>query len=98
VAAARGYLPADVPLVKQIAALSGDTVCAAGLQISINGSPAAVVRAADARGRPLPTWSGCRRLGPRDVFLLMAHVPDSFDGRYFGVVTTAAIIGRLAPL
>lgn len=84
--------------MKQIAALSGDTVCAEGLHISINGLPAAVARAADAQGRALPTWYGCRRLGPQDVFLLMPHVPESFDGRYFGVVTSAAIIGRLAPL
>jgi type IV secretory pathway protease TraF len=33
-----------------------------------------------------------------EVFLLMEGVPDSFDGRYFGPVTTAAIVGRLVPL
>ncbi|NJO35955.1 MAG: S26 family signal peptidase, partial [Rhodospirillales bacterium] len=33
-----------------------------------------------------------------EVFLLMEGVADSFDGRYFGPVPTASIIGRLAPL
>jgi type IV secretory pathway protease TraF len=28
----------------------------------------------------------------------MEGVADSFDGRYFGPVTTAAIVGRLVPL
>lgn len=97
-AAERGYLPHDVPLVKRAAALDGDTVCAAGDAISINGRVVAKRLARDRLGRPLPTWSGCHLLDGGEVFLLMEGVSDSFDGRYFGPTPTAAIIGRLAPL
>jgi len=97
-AAERGYIPANVPLVKRIAAQRGDTVCSTGDDISINGVAVAVRRARDGLGRALPRWSGCRALGADDIFLLMTAAPASFDGRYFGITPRAAIIGRLVPL
>lgn len=97
-AAKRGYLPATVPLVKRIAALSGDTVCAVGRVVTINGYHVANRLAADHLGRPLPAWTGCRALHPGEVFLLMEDVPDSFDSRYFGPVSVHSIIGKLMPL
>ncbi len=97
-AAERGYLPQNVPLVKRVAAQGGDVVCAAGDVISVNGLAVAQRLARDRLGRPLPAWIGCQTLEPDDVFLLMEDVTGSFDGRYFGPVPRAAIIGRLAPL
>lgn len=97
-AAARGYLPAGVPLVKRVAALDGDIVCAAADVISVNGRVATERLARDRLGRPLPAWTGCHLLDDGEVFLLMEGVSDSFDGRYFGSVRRAAIIGRLVPL
>jgi len=97
-AAERGYLPATVPLVKRVAALDGDIICAAGDAISVNGRVVAERLARDRLGRPMPRWSGCRLLDGGEVFLLMEGVSDSFDGRYFGPVRRAAIIGRLVPL
>lgn len=97
-AARRGYLPASVPLVKRVSALDGDTVCADGAAIRIDGWRVATRLAADRKGRKLPAWSGCQILGRGQVFLLMAAVPDSFDGRYFGPIGTRAVIGRLVPL
>ncbi|MGE3651622.1 MAG: S26 family signal peptidase [Reyranellaceae bacterium] len=97
-AAERGYLPENVPLVKRVAALDGDIVCAAGDVISVNGRVVAERLARDQLGRPLPSWSGCHLLDSGEVFMLMEGVADSFDGRYFGPTPTAAIIGRLAPL
>ncbi len=97
-AAARGYLPSSVPLVKRVAALSGDTVCAFLRTITISGRPVAERLASDRAGRPLPAWSGCRKLGDGEIFLLMEDVPDSFDSRYFGPVPMDAIIGRLTPV
>ncbi|MDZ3836998.1 MAG: conjugative transfer signal peptidase TraF [Rhodospirillales bacterium] len=97
-AAERGYLPHDVPLVKRVAALDGDTVCAANDVISVNGRVVAERLAHDRLGRRLPSWSGCHLLDGGEAFLLMEGVADSFDGRYFGPVPTVAIIGRLAPL
>ncbi|GAA0547571.1 conjugative transfer signal peptidase TraF [Rhizomicrobium palustre] len=97
-AAKRGYLPFNVPLVKCIAALAGDKICADGNRIVINGHIAALRQERDASHRPLPHWSGCQILRPDEVFLLMADVPSSFDGRYFGPVSRHAVLGKLRPL
>ena len=97
-AAARGYLPFDVPLVKRIVALRGDHICADGDTIFVNGRAVTTRLTTDSKGRALPHWQGCQVLGHSAVFLLMASVPDSFDGRYFGPIQRHAVIGRLTPL
>ncbi len=97
-AAERGYIPANVPLIKRIVGQGGDMVCAFGDTIIENGQTIAKRLDHDHLGRPLPHWSGCHRLDSDEVFLLMAGVSDSFDGRYFGPVKTTLIIGRLVPL
>ena len=93
-AASRGYLPLHVPLVKSVAALAGDRVCAAGARLSVDGRLAAVRRLRDARGRRLPWWSGCRTLGAGDLLLLTPANPDAFDGRYFGPTRRSQLVGR----
>lgn len=96
-AAQRHYLPANVPLIKRVAARDGDEVCALGYEIFVNGRWVAERRAADRQGRPLPWWTGCERLRDGRAFLLM-DAPDSFDGRYFGPISETAIIGKATPL
>lgn len=96
-AAERRYLPGNVPLLKRVAAVRGDHVCALGETLAVNGRAVARRRAADAQARPLPWWRGCRALRDGEYLLLM-DAPDSFDGRYFGPVEAAAIIGRATPL
>ena len=63
-AARRRYVPANVPLVKRIAALTGNQACAAGTLVAITGGPAVRRHVADRRGRPLPGWGGCRTWHP----------------------------------
>jgi type IV secretory pathway protease TraF len=96
-AAQRHYLPANVPLLKRVAARDGDEVCALGQEIFVNGRRVAERRVADRQGRPLPWWSGCEHLRGGRLFLLM-DAADSFDGRYFGPVDEAAMIGKATPL
>jgi conjugative transfer signal peptidase TraF len=93
-AAARGYLPFNVPLVKQVAAAAGDRVCASGAVILVNGAPTVRRWRADRAGRPLPRWSGCVVLARDELLLLMPGGPASFDGRYFGVTNSDAVVGR----
>lgn len=94
VAAQRRYVPVNVPLVKAVAAVAGDEICALGRNIFINGEWAAERRMVDAKGRTMPWWSGCIRLRGRQLFLLMPRSPASFDGRYFGVTEGRLVIGR----
>jgi conjugative transfer signal peptidase TraF len=97
-AADRHYLPLSVPVLKRIAGLAGDLVCADSGIVVVNDHVAAGTLLIDREGRPLPAWTGCRTLTHDEVFLLMADVPASFDGRYFGPVPVASVIGRLVPL
>jgi type IV secretory pathway protease TraF len=93
-AAGRHYIPANVPLVKRVAGVPGDRVCAAGVTITVNGRPLAARRASDRLGRPLPWWTGCRTLRDGALLLVMADTPDSFDGRYFGPTSPSDVIGK----
>jgi type IV secretory pathway protease TraF len=52
----------------------------------------------DRRGRTLPRWQGCRAVPVGEVFLMNRQSEDSLDGRYFGSLPTAAIVGRAEPL
>ncbi|PZU06093.1 S26 family signal peptidase [Sphingomonas sp.] len=94
----RRYVEANVPLLKPIAAMDGATICRLGLRVTINGRTAVAALARDRFGRPLPTWSGCYRLRPDQLFLIAPAHPDSFDGRYFGPVSKAQILGIATPL
>jgi conjugative transfer signal peptidase TraF len=93
-AARRGYIPMGVPLIKRVAAVNGARICARDRHIFINGRLVAERLAHDAHHRPLPQWTGCRRMHRGEYFLLMAEVPASFDGRYFGAVGRQDIIGK----
>jgi conjugative transfer signal peptidase TraF len=92
-----GYLPRGVPILKHILALPGQTVCRFGSAISVDAVAVGDARERDSHGRALPFWWGCRVVAEGDVFL-MNRSADSFDGRYFGPLPAASIVGRAEPL
>jgi conjugative transfer signal peptidase TraF len=94
IASQRRYIPDNVPLVKQVAAMAGDDVCGLGPIIFVNGVKLLQRLAADAKGRPLLWWNGCVRLRGRQLFLAMPNNPASFDGRYFGVTEGDLVVGK----
>lgn len=96
--AERGYLPATVPLLKRIAAVSGQRICRFGHGVTIDGEFVGAARARDRLDRPLPAWFGCRKLHSGELFVMNPAAPDSFDGRYFGVLRMADVIGRVTPV
>ncbi|MDV3256954.1 MAG: S26 family signal peptidase [Sphingomonas sp.] len=93
-AAQRHYLPRGIPIIKEVAAATGDEVCASGHGIFLFGKIIATRLEADPEGRSMPWWSGCRRLGAGEVLLLNGRNPFSFDGRYFGPTPSSLVIGR----
>ena len=97
-AAQRSYLPTRIPLLKRVGAVAPQEVCVIGGSVRIDGVPSAAVLSADRWGRPLPSWSQCRRLRPGELFLLSVTNPASFDSRYFGPVSAAAVIGVARPV
>jgi len=96
--AMRHYVPLGVPLLKHVAAKSGQRVCRHGVQITIDGHVVASAKLHDSRKRPLPQWRGCRTLNPSELFLLNSAIPDSLDSRYFGPLSIAQVIGEARPL
>ncbi len=95
--AGRRYLALGVPLLKHVAALPGQRVCRIGRAILIQGAPSGLALDGDRRGRPLPVWRGCQLVSSPTV-LVMNAAPDSLDGRYFGPLPRAGIVGRALPL
>lgn len=97
-AAQRGYLPANVPLLKTVAAMAPQRVCVQGSQVRIDGDLVTRRLRWDRQGRALSTWQACRRLVSDELFLLSTANPASFDSRYFGPVSADTVIGRAQPL
>jgi conjugative transfer signal peptidase TraF len=96
-AARRHYLPANVPLVKRVAAEPGDRVCAIRDTITVEDRAVAVRRERDGQGRPMPRWQGCLTLRHGATLLLMPD-PASFDGRYFGPTKRDDVVGKARSL
>ena len=90
----RGYLPAGVPLLKPVVALTGEWVCVEDAEVRVNGAVLATnVTDVDSEGRLLPQWAECRVLAADEVFLLSTRSEQSFDSRYFGPVASQSIVG-----
>lgn len=94
----RRYIGTGVPLIKRIVALAGDLVCEHEGAVAVNGRLLAQALAADGRGRPMPVWEGCRRLGEGEFFALMDRSHYSLDSRYFGPMATVLIVGKAKAL
>lgn len=94
----RNYLPRGVPLLKHALGLPGQTVCRIRLDVLIDGIGMATACERDRRGRSLPNWQGCHTIAEGQVFLMNYQSTDSLDGRYFGPLPAASIIGRAVPL
>ncbi len=94
----RHYLPKGVPMLKRILGLPGQTVCRTDHTITVDGIAMGEALDRDRRGRPLPIWRGCQVIAENEVFLMNRHSDDSLDGRYFGPLSAATIIGLANPL
>ena len=94
----RRYLPLPVPLLKRIAAVSGQRVCERDGVVEIDESPVARAKTRDGLGRPLDAWTGCRTLRDGELFLLSRNTESSFDSRYFGPIDHTRVIGRAIPV
>jgi type IV secretory pathway protease TraF len=93
-----GFLPREVPLLKHVVAVSGQTVCRSADVVTVDRAAVGKAKDRDHLGRPLPRWSGCHTLSAGEVFLMNPVVPDSLDSRYFGPLPVTAIIARAVPL
>jgi len=103
----RGYRSPGVcqdsgaPLLKPIIAKCGDRVELSARGLRVNGILLAntVPLAQDTKGRPLRSWPfGRFEVAPGTVWVASSHDSRSFDSRYFGPVSIAAIRNRVKVL
>lgn len=95
-AGSRAYLgslgmPADVLLLKRVAAVGGERVCGRN-GIVETARWRIEARPQDRRGVRMAVWRECRVLRADELFLL-GDTPGSFDSRYFGPVSRSEITG-----
>jgi len=80
--------------LKPVAAMPDDQVCnGAALGLWINGRHRGATANRDQEGRPLPVWQDCRRIAADELFTFTDHVATSFDGRYYGPIRRARVVG-----
>jgi conjugative transfer signal peptidase TraF len=98
----RGSCPdGSQELVKEIAAIPGDSVVLARAGFMVNGRviPGSALRAADRSGRPLPHPPFGQRAVPRgELWVLGLDHCASWDSRYFGAVPLDHVRAAAIPL
>ena len=97
-AAQRHYLPATVPVLKQIIATAGQLVCVRHGTVYVDSRLLVRARAFDGAHRPLIAWDGCRTLHADEFLLINAGSESSFDSRYFGPLSRANVLANAIPL
>jgi conjugative transfer signal peptidase TraF len=80
------------PVLKAVAAVSGDVVCTTSGLLVINGRRMGPIQTLDNEGARLPRWRGCGVLPKGEVFVFSDRIPNSFDSRYYGPVATRDIV------
>lgn len=103
----RGYLgggtcPGGVePILKEIAALPGDTVVVDSLGMAVNGRRLSHSRPLprDSRGRPLDSMPWSRYVvRPGEAWLWSPYAAHSYDSRYYGALPFVGLVGVARPL
>jgi conjugative transfer signal peptidase TraF len=85
-----------VPLLKPVAAIAGETVCAWEDGLWVSGEwYGPILDHAD--GKRLIQMVGCHTLQPGEVFLASTQ-PRSLDSRYFGPIAATALTAQALPL
>jgi conjugative transfer signal peptidase TraF len=83
------------PLIKEIAAVEGDTVTVTTAGVVLNGTlrTGTALLSFSSRGKPLPQASSQKI--PRGELFLLGSSPESLDSRYFGTIPIRDVQGVL---
>jgi conjugative transfer signal peptidase TraF len=94
------YLPANIPLIKRIAAIPGEVVETSARGVRVNGIlwPDSAPLTHDQEGRSLQPYPfGTYRVAAGQLWVMSNH-PRGLDSRYFGPVTESSVISPLVPI
>lgn len=106
VAVARGYLPnglcsgGGAPLLKPVAARSGDLVEVTAQGVAVNGHLVATpIATVDSAGRAMPAVArGMHKVAPHELWVLSSYHPGSFDSRYYGAIPRSSVLAGMVPV
>nr|AGH89291.1 TraF DNA processing protein, signal peptidase [uncultured bacterium] len=96
-----GFCPGGYgEMIKKILAAKGDEVAFRDDGVYVNGQllPYSKPLNVDPGGRPLPIRNEVLILDKSELLLMTDQSPSSFDGRYFGPVTTSQVISTISPV
>ncbi len=97
-----GSCPTNTPpILKQVAAMAGDTIEVADEYVAVNG--ALILQSAtqkvDSQGRAMPVFPrGLYTLKTGEVWLLTTNIPNSLDSRYMGPAQASDLIATARPV
>lgn len=94
-----GWLKPGASYLKRVYGVAGDRVCVTSQVVSVNGVVLGRVSATDRQGRALPrAIHGCILVPVGKFFPLGDAAPNSYDGRYYGLVGNQQIRGQATPI
>ncbi len=88
------WIPDSGLIIKYVFAIPGDDVCVRDGAIWINGKKIGKVYRFYAFEKLLPQTKICGKLRDDQYLLLSIKRERSFDGRYFGLISSRDILGR----
>jgi conjugative transfer signal peptidase TraF len=91
-------IPQNGTIMKYVFAIPNDNVCIYNQEIFINNKKAGHVYKFYAPNKLLPQTKICGKLQENQYLLLSAKSKRSFDGRYFGIVSSREILGHAIPI
>lgn len=92
------WIPRSGLIIKYVYAIPGDDVCVRNEAIWINGKKIGKVYRFYAFEKLLPQTKICGKLKEEQYLLLSTKRERSFDGRYFGAISSCSILGRAIPI
>lgn len=97
-----GFCPGGLaPLLKEVAAMPGDTVRVESSGLTVNGIPITRTqrRDLDSEGRPIPMIKvGIYTVGDSELWLISNYRSRSWDSRYFGPLHSDRVQSVMQPL
>ncbi len=92
------WVPQSGTIIKYVFAIADDHVCIRNQAIFINSQKIGTVYKTYAPNKLLPQTKICGKLKENQYLLLSTESERSFDGRYFGLVSSQNILGRAIPI
>lgn len=92
-----GYVKKGMQLMKPIAALPGDQVCAEGSSLLVNQTKIGMLAQYDRKQNRLHPLKGCRIIGSQQLFTASTYHKYSYDGRYHGPLYRSDITAFVEP-